>query len=308
MASVHDQDPAAVELERCSDKKTVLAYDIELSEQLGKLSDNKDRVVRLRDSAFFETDCWKIKDKSDCIPEICPDVCLITPDCKTCYGCYKLIQCDDPSVVIITDSNNLCVEHDKSSGGGFPFDVIIEFGAVVILDDGLCYTVEENENCINSEAVTVIGVAENCNACNECYRLELCPPDPIESFYIYKDSHQLSEGDVVKYEGKCYTVYDNGDCPEFAFRIKSSLTKYDDCDECADAGCYEFLSCSEGQYDSIIVRSATMLDLDNDESDREGYVNVDLDQYIGKVVQTADGKCYTVQKKYTRAVIVRWML
>ena len=299
-----DQDPAAVELERCSDKKTVLAYDIELSEQLGKLSDNKGKVVRLRDSAFFETDCWKIKEKSDCIPEICPDVCLISPDCKTCYGCYKLIQCDDPSVVIITDSNNLCIEHDKSSGGGFPFDVIIEFGAVVILDDGLCYTVEQNDNCINSEAVTVIGVAENCNACNECYRLELCPPDPNfpqsfpnETIYIYKDSHDLSEGDVVKYRGKCYKVYDNGSCPESAFRVTTTLKKYDDCDECY-GGCYEFKSCSEGLYDSMIVRSATILDLDNDESDREGYVNVDLDQYIGLVVQTVDGKCFTVSKIY----------
>jgi len=296
-----DQDPAAVELERCSDKKTVLAYDIKLSEQLGKLSDNKGKVVRLRDSAFFETDCWKIKDKSDCIPEICPDVCLISPDCRTCYGCYKLIQCDDPSVVIITDSNNLCIEHDKSSGGGFPFDVIIEFGAVVILDDGLCYTVEQNDNCINSEAVTVIGVAENCNACNECYRLELCPPDPIESFYIYKDNHQLSEGDVVKYEGRCYTVYDNGDCPEFAFRIESELTKYYDCDECY-AGCYTFTSCNDEEYGSIKVRSASILasagDVDLPDDDGDGYVNIDLTPYVGSTVMLADGKCYVVSESF----------
>jgi len=298
-----DNDPKGVVLERCSDKKTIVAYDIKINDFYGNLSDNIGAVVRLRDSAFFETDCWTVLRESDCVPEICPDVCLVTSDCKTCYGCYRLRQCDDPSIEIITESNNLCIEHDK--GGGFPFDVIIDFGAVVILDDGLCYTVEEAENCIGSQSVTVIGVAENCNACHECWRLELCPPDPNfpqsfpdETIYIYKDGHDLSEGDVVKYGGKCYKVYDNGSCPESAFRVTTTLEKYDDCDECSGSGCYEFLSCSEGQYDSIIVRSATMLDLDNDESDRDGYVNVDLDQYIGRVVQTADGKCYTVQKIY----------
>ena len=149
-------------------------------------------------------------------------------------------------------------------------------------------------------------MAEDCQSCLDCYRLELCPPDPDfpqsfpdDTIYVHKDNHKLSEGDVVKYEGKCYKVFDGfNNCPEESIHVTGDLEKYDDCEDCVDSGCYEFLSCSEAQYDSIIVRSATMLDLDNDESDREGYVNVDLDQYIGKVVQTADGKCYTVQKIY----------
>lgn len=299
-----DNDPKGVVLERCSDKKTVVAYDIKLSEQLGFLSDNIGKVVRLRDSAFFETDCWTIKEETDCTPEICPDVCLIVSDCKTCYGCYKLTQCVDPSVVKITDPQNLCVQHDKGSGS--LFDLIAREGGVVLLDDDLCYTVEVAENCVNSEEVNLKGLAEDCQSCLDCYRLELCPPDPDfpqefpdDTVYIYKDNHKLSEGDVVKYEGKCYKVFDGfNNCPEDAIHVTSELEQYDDCEECADTGCYEFVSCSEGQYDSIIVRSATMLDLDNDESDRDGYVNVDLDQYIGRVVQTADGKCYTVQKIY----------
>mgnify|MGYP006133059459 FL=1 len=299
-----DQDPAAVEIERCSDKKTVLAFDIVLNEQLGKLSDNIGKVVRLRDSAFFETDCWKIKEKSDCIPEICPDVCLISPDCKTCYGCYKLTQCVDPSIVKITDPQNLCIEHDKGSGSFF--DLIADEGGVVLLDDGFCYTVEHADNCINSEEVKLIGLAEDCQSCLDCYRLELCPPDPDfpqsfpdETIYIYKDNHKLSEGDVVKYEGRCYKVFVGfNNCPEDAIHVTSKLEKFDDCKECVDSGCYEFKSCSEGLYDSMIVRSATMLDLDSDYQDDKGYVDVDLDQYIGLVVQTVDGKCFTVSKIY----------
>ena len=290
-----DQDPAAVEIERCSDKKTVLAYDIVLNEQLGKLSDNIGKVVRLRESAFFETDCWKIIEKSDCIPEICPDVCLISPDCKTCYGCYKLTQCDDPSITIITESNNLCVEHQK---GGWPFDVIIDLGAVVILDDGYCYTVEEADNCIDSEEVTVVGIAENCNACLECWQLYPCPYNEAPAaIYIYKDNHQLKEGEVIKYNGYCWEVKDYP-CPESGVKRITNFEKFDDCDDCVGDGCYEFKSCSEGLYDSIIVRSATMLDLDSDYQDDKGYVDVDLDQYIGLVVQTVDGKCFTVSKIY----------
>jgi hypothetical protein len=299
-----DQDPAAVEIERCSDKKTVLAFDIVLNEQLGKLSDNIGKVVRLRDSAFFETDCWKIKEKSDCIPEICPDVCLISPDCKTCYGCYKLTQCVDPSIVKITDPQNLCIEHDKGSGSFF--DLIADEGGVVLLDDGFCYTVEHADNCIDSEEVKLIGLAEDCQSCLDCYRLELCPPDPDfpqsfpdETIYIYKDNHKLSEGDVVKYEGRCYKVFVGfNNCPEDAIHVTSKLEKFDDCKECVDSGCYEFKSCSEGLYDSMIVRSAKMLDLDSDYQDDKGYVDVDLDQYIGLVVQTVDGKCFTVSKIY----------
>ena len=141
-----DQDPAAVELERCSDKKTVLAYDIKLDDQRGLLSDNIGSVVRLRDSAFFETDCWTIKQKSDCIPGICPDVCLVTPDCRTCYGCYKLTQCVDPSIVKITTPQNICEEHQKGSGNFF--DLIAREGGVILLDDGFCYTVEIAETCV----------------------------------------------------------------------------------------------------------------------------------------------------------------
>jgi hypothetical protein len=283
-----DQDPAAVELERCSDKKKVLAYDIVLNEQLGKLSDNIGSVVRLRESAFFETDCWKIIAKSDCIPEICPDVCLISPDCKTCYGCYKLIRCGDPSITIITESNNLCVEHQK---GGWPFDVIIDMGAVVILDDGYCYTVEEADNCIDSEKVTVVGIAENCNACLECWQLYPCPYNEAPAaIYIYKDNHQLKEGEVIKYNGYCWEVKDYP-CPESGVKRITDFERFDDCDDCVGDGCYEFKSCSEGLYDSIIVRTATLLGDD-------GSLDFPLDEYVGQTVMTADFNCYVIHKVY----------
>ena len=294
-----DQDPAAVELERCSDQKKVLAYDIKLDDDLGLLSDNIGRVVRLRDSAFFETDCWKVKQKSDCIPEICPDVCLVTPDCRTCYGCYKLTQCVDPSIIKITTPQNICEEHQKGSGNFF--DLIAREGGVILLDDGFCYTVEIADSCVGAEDVNLIGLSEDCQSCLDCYRLELCPPDPNfpqsfpdDTVYIYKDDHGLSEGDVIKYEGRCYKVFDGfNNCPTTAIHVNNSFEKYDDCEDCADSGCYDFASCSEGLYGSIKVRSATMLD------DATGtYLDVDLDSYVGFTVMTADGNCYSVSKSY----------
>jgi hypothetical protein len=266
---------SSIKLQRCSDSKTVHAVNVLLSEELGRLSDQVGKIIRVRESALLAEDCWTIIGETDCYPEICPSVCMIYETCPECFGCFKLTRCTD-GTVIITQSTELC---DRPADG-FAFEVALATGGVVRLDDGYCYTVEVAPSCLNSTPVNVIGLAANCAACLLCFELTPCfgegPP-----VYIYQDDHDLSVGDVIKYNGICMEVTGE-ECNGTPSSFSTPYTREESCETCA---CYSFTACSN-LFDSITVRSAITADGDI----------LDLESIVGKVAMTNAGDCFQVDR------------
>jgi hypothetical protein len=272
----------AITLERCSDQETVIAADVYLSEELGFLSDNKGKVIMVRGSAILPEDCWTIMDETDCPPEICPSVCAMPESCTACYGCYKLTHCEAPFEEIITSPANMC--DDTGRNRDFPFEVAIATGGVVRLSDDHCYTVEHSPTCNGSQDVTVIGLAESCEACLQCLQLTPCFGEIKVPQWYYQDNHKLSEGDVIKVNGECLEVTYVGDC--LVDNPNQLVDGYEIVDDCPSCGCYAFTACTEyTQGDSLVVRSA--VDKDGDP--------VDLEELKGKVALTSAGFCFEVK-------------
>lgn len=264
------KDTPSVLLRRCSDNKTVVAMDVEITEAIGKLSDNIGKVVAIRETALLPEACWTIVRVSDCIPEICPSICTVNDSCSQCVECWKLTLCVSPFTVKVITSSSVCSEASFA----------IDAGDVVLLDDGNCYTMSRSSTCSGAVDVTILAKMYDCDSCGDCYELTKCWSSGTQ--IIYADDHDLEVGNVVKIGGECWEVTDKDTCATLGgtpVRVSGFEAKYDDCTDC---GCYYLTHCGGGT-DKTAYRA------EDPSSDV-----VDLAGLIGKTVRLDDGECYIV--------------
>ena len=206
----------------------------------GRLLDLQGSTVALSNLPFTGESCWQILGKADCSSSICPTICAIL-DCSECSQCVQLLPCDTSLPTITTEVSSLC------NGGG----TAIRNLDVVLLDDNECYTVVFGATCENAQEVNVLQPIQSCLDCSGCYNLAPCFGSSDIPLQLFRDNHDLFEGQVVRIDGVCYTVGEpTEECP-LAQRLPPTRIETD-LEDCSECGCWRLTSC-ETNVDPIIV-------------------------------------------------------